>query len=109
MLQDEDDEEEEARREAGGRRHSATETVMVEKSVRLQLESKELKERLMVSEATVHAQAEQLKDYRELLSESLYTYTENIHAYHRMLLRRGLLIIMAGKNTIKYNVADSLH
>lgn len=72
-------------------------------------ESRELQERLMVSEATVHAQAEQLKDYRELLSESLYTYTENIHAYHRMLLRRGLLIIMAGKNTIKYNVADSLH
>ena len=33
-------------------------------------ESRELQERLMVSEATVHAQAEQLKDYRELLSES---------------------------------------
>ena len=33
-------------------------------------EGRELQERLMVSEATVHAQAEQLKDYRELLSES---------------------------------------
>uniref|UniRef100_A0A3B5R0B7 Uncharacterized protein n=1 Tax=Xiphophorus maculatus TaxID=8083 RepID=A0A3B5R0B7_XIPMA len=32
-------------------------------------ENRELKERLMVSEATVHAQAEQLKDYRDLLSE----------------------------------------
>ncbi len=32
-------------------------------------ESHELQERLMVSEATVQAQAEQLKDYRELLSE----------------------------------------
>lgn len=40
-----------------------------EKSVRLQQKSKELRERLMVSEATVQAQAEQLKDYRELLSE----------------------------------------
>ncbi|XP_036834608.1 myomegalin isoform X4 [Oncorhynchus mykiss] len=68
-TQDEDDEEE-AGREAGGRRHSATETVMVEMAVRLQLESKELKERLMVSEATVQAQAEQLKDYRDLLTET---------------------------------------
>ncbi|XP_077101832.1 myomegalin isoform X13 [Siphateles boraxobius] len=33
-------------------------------------ESHELQERLMVSEATVHAQAEQLNDYRELLTES---------------------------------------
>ncbi|XP_064188174.1 myomegalin [Anguilla rostrata] len=33
-------------------------------------ESRDLQERLMVSEATVQAQAEQLKDYRELLSES---------------------------------------
>lgn len=32
-------------------------------------ENRELQERLMVSEATVHAQADQLKDYRELLSE----------------------------------------
>ncbi|XP_031641438.1 myomegalin isoform X1 [Oncorhynchus kisutch] len=69
-TQDEDDEEE-AGREAGGRRHSATETVMGEKAVRLQLESKELKERLMVSEATVQAQAEQLKDYRDLLKTSV--------------------------------------
>lgn len=34
-------------------------------------ENRELQERLMVSEATVHAQAEQLKDYRDLLSELL--------------------------------------
>eukprot|EP00063_Salmo_salar_P072659 XP_014047494.1 PREDICTED: myomegalin-like isoform X9 [Salmo salar] len=33
-------------------------------------ENRELQERLMVSEATVHAQAEQLKDYRELLTET---------------------------------------
>ncbi|XP_048844750.1 myomegalin-like isoform X2 [Brienomyrus brachyistius] len=33
-------------------------------------ESRELQERLMVSEATVLAQSEQLKDYRELLSET---------------------------------------
>lgn len=33
-------------------------------------ENRELQERLMVSEATVQAQAEQLKDYRDLLSES---------------------------------------
>ncbi|KAG7487571.1 hypothetical protein MATL_G00025030 [Megalops atlanticus] len=33
-------------------------------------ESRELQERLMVSEATVQAQAEQLKDYRELLTET---------------------------------------
>lgn len=32
-------------------------------------ENRELKERLMVSEATVQAQAEQLKEYRDLLSE----------------------------------------
>ncbi|XP_058611174.1 myomegalin isoform X9 [Onychostoma macrolepis] len=36
----------------------------------VQLESRELQERLMVSEATVQAQAEQLKDYRELLTET---------------------------------------
>ncbi|XP_041646871.1 myomegalin isoform X3 [Cheilinus undulatus] len=41
-----------------------------EKTVRLQQKSKELRERLMVSEATVQAQAEQLKDYRELLTET---------------------------------------
>uniref|UniRef100_A0AAQ4QNX6 Myomegalin-like n=1 Tax=Gasterosteus aculeatus aculeatus TaxID=481459 RepID=A0AAQ4QNX6_GASAC len=33
-------------------------------------ENGELRERLMVSEATVHAQAEQLKDYRDLLTET---------------------------------------
>ncbi|XP_029355168.1 myomegalin isoform X3 [Echeneis naucrates] len=38
--------------------------------VHLQQKSEELKERLMVSEATVQAQAEQLKDYRELLTET---------------------------------------
>ncbi|XP_059368506.1 myomegalin isoform X7 [Carassius carassius] len=36
----------------------------------VQQESKELQERLMVSEATVQTQAEQLKDYRELLTET---------------------------------------
>ncbi|XP_056277540.1 myomegalin-like isoform X4 [Pseudoliparis swirei] len=35
-----------------------------------QQENRELLERLMVSEATVHAQAEQLKDYRVLLTET---------------------------------------
>ncbi|XP_031710402.1 myomegalin isoform X3 [Anarrhichthys ocellatus] len=33
-------------------------------------ENRELQERLMVSEATVHAQAEQLNDYRDLLTET---------------------------------------
>lgn len=41
----------------------------------VQQESRELQERLMVSEATVQAQAEQLKDYRELLSK----YFHNFH------------------------------
>ncbi|KAK5605668.1 hypothetical protein CRENBAI_008116 [Crenichthys baileyi] len=41
-----------------------------ETTVCLQLKSRELQERLMVSEATVQAQAEQLKDYRELLTEA---------------------------------------
>lgn len=36
-------------------------------------ESRELRERLMVSEATVHAQADQLKEYRELLSACTHT------------------------------------
>lgn len=45
-------------------------SVAVRKTVRLQQQSEQLKERLMVSEATVQAQAEQLKDFRELLSES---------------------------------------
>ncbi|XP_008332096.1 myomegalin isoform X3 [Cynoglossus semilaevis] len=35
-----------------------------------QQENRELQERLMVSEATVQAQAEQLKDYRDLLTET---------------------------------------
>ncbi|XP_078802300.1 myomegalin isoform X5 [Oryzias latipes] len=43
---------------------------MCEKTVHLQQRSKALQERLMVSEATVQAQAEQLKDYRELLTEA---------------------------------------
>ncbi|XP_047230560.1 myomegalin isoform X4 [Girardinichthys multiradiatus] len=41
-----------------------------ETTVCLQLKSRELQERLMVSEATVQAQAEQLKDYRELLTDA---------------------------------------
>lgn len=41
-------------------------------------ESRELRERLMVSEATVHAQADQLKEYRELLSACPQTHT---HTY----------------------------
>lgn len=41
-----------------------------EQAARLSSENRELQERLMVSEATVQAQAEQLKDYRDLLSES---------------------------------------
>lgn len=41
-----------------------------EQAARLSSENRDLQERLMVSEATVHAQAEQLKDYRDLLSES---------------------------------------
>ncbi|XP_040895566.1 myomegalin isoform X2 [Toxotes jaculatrix] len=49
---------------------SAVSSVRSERTVRLQQKSKELKERLMVSEATVQAQAEQLKDYRELLTET---------------------------------------
>uniref|UniRef100_A0A4W5RHN8 Si:ch211-242b18.1 n=1 Tax=Hucho hucho TaxID=62062 RepID=A0A4W5RHN8_9TELE len=65
-----DDEEEAGRGEAGGRKQSPTETVMVGNAVRLRLDSKELQERLMVSEATVEAQAEQLKDYRDLLKET---------------------------------------
>ena len=39
----------------------------------VQQESRELQERLMVSEATVQAQAEQLKDYRELLSKCFHS------------------------------------
>ncbi|KAM9409676.1 myomegalin isoform 2-T3 [Pholidichthys leucotaenia] len=44
--------------------------VLAKKTARLQHESQELQERLMVSEATVQAQAEQLKDYRDLLTET---------------------------------------
>lgn len=43
-------------------------------------ETRDLQERLMVSEATVHAQAEQLKDYRDLLSESLSGTNVDVHA-----------------------------
>ncbi|XP_041861960.1 myomegalin isoform X2 [Melanotaenia boesemani] len=55
---------------AVGRQQSVASSVMSEKTVRLQQKSKELQERLMVSEATVQAQAEQLKDYRDLLTET---------------------------------------
>uniref|UniRef100_A0A3Q2DSB5 Uncharacterized protein n=1 Tax=Cyprinodon variegatus TaxID=28743 RepID=A0A3Q2DSB5_CYPVA len=51
-------------------------------------ENRELKERLMVSEATVQAQAEQLKDYRDLLSEfilSMPKYNSLIQAQAREL------------------------
>ncbi|XP_041705216.2 myomegalin isoform X1 [Coregonus clupeaformis] len=65
-----DDEGDAGGGEAGGRKQSPTETVMVENAVWLRLESEELQERLMVSEATVEAQAEQLKDYRDLLTET---------------------------------------
>uniref|UniRef100_A0A4W5N4K2 CDK5 regulatory subunit-associated protein 2/Myomegalin coiled coil domain-containing protein n=1 Tax=Hucho hucho TaxID=62062 RepID=A0A4W5N4K2_9TELE len=61
----------------GGRFWQHVETGLREHVVRLRSglalsrqESRELQERLMVSEATVHAQAEQLKDYRELLTET---------------------------------------
>lgn len=40
-------------------------------------ESRELQERLMVSEATVQALNDQLKDYRELLSEKTCTHNSN--------------------------------
>ncbi|XP_071005980.1 myomegalin-like isoform X5 [Oncorhynchus clarkii lewisi] len=56
--------------EAGDRKQSPTEKVMVENAVRLRLESEELQERLMVSEATVEAQEEQLRDYRDLPMET---------------------------------------
>ncbi|XP_037131629.1 myomegalin isoform X7 [Syngnathus acus] len=51
---------------AGG----VSEPGLSEHSARLCSENRELQERLMVSEATVHAQAEQLKDYRDLLTET---------------------------------------
>ena len=54
---------------AGSRQQRALESEACVEALRLQHQSRELQERLMVSEATVQAQAEQLKDYRELLSE----------------------------------------
>ncbi|XP_052336100.1 myomegalin-like isoform X5 [Oncorhynchus keta] len=65
-----DDVEEAGGGEAGDRKQSPTEKVMVENAVRLRLKSNELQERLMVSEATVEAQAEQLRDYRDLPMET---------------------------------------
>nr|XP_020471629.1 myomegalin-like [Monopterus albus] len=63
-------------REEGALWHNVEESVR-EQAVRLRSdlalshqENRELQERLMVSEATVHAQAEQLKDYRDLLTET---------------------------------------
>ncbi|XP_017291254.1 myomegalin isoform X2 [Kryptolebias marmoratus] len=41
-----------------------------QRTVCLQQQSRDLQERLMVSEATVQVQAEQLKDYRDLLTET---------------------------------------
>ncbi|XP_038136689.1 myomegalin isoform X2 [Cyprinodon tularosa] len=55
--------------QAGGQQ-DASSSALSQKTVLLQLRSRELQERLMVSEATVQAQAEQLKDYRELLTET---------------------------------------
>ncbi|XP_063057349.1 myomegalin isoform X3 [Engraulis encrasicolus] len=45
----------------------------------VQQHSRDLQERLMVSEATVQAQAEQLKDYRELLTESAVVQQDSKH------------------------------
>ncbi|KAJ8274460.1 hypothetical protein COCON_G00090850 [Conger conger] len=59
--------------EPGRRRCEVREQVEVGLRSELALsrqESRDLQERLMVSEATVQAQAEQLKDYRELLTET---------------------------------------
>ncbi|XP_075342190.1 myomegalin isoform X8 [Odontesthes bonariensis] len=53
-----------------GQQKAAASSEKCEKTVHLQQKSKELQERLMVSEATVQAQAEQLKDYRDLLTET---------------------------------------
>ncbi|XP_035862912.1 myomegalin isoform X8 [Sander lucioperca] len=55
---------------SAGPQQGAVSSLKSGKTVRLQQKSKELQERLMVSEATVQAQAEQLKDYRELLTET---------------------------------------
>uniref|UniRef100_A0A3Q1EGM7 Uncharacterized protein n=1 Tax=Acanthochromis polyacanthus TaxID=80966 RepID=A0A3Q1EGM7_9TELE len=43
-------------------------------------ENRELQERLMVSEATVHAQAEQLKDYRDLELKELMERVASLEA-----------------------------
>uniref|UniRef100_A0A3Q1FTM0 Myomegalin-like n=1 Tax=Acanthochromis polyacanthus TaxID=80966 RepID=A0A3Q1FTM0_9TELE len=59
-----------ANKELAGRQQTAESSGMCEKSVCLQQKSKELQKRLMVSEATVQAQVEQLKGYRELLTET---------------------------------------
>uniref|UniRef100_A0A3B5LNS4 Uncharacterized protein n=1 Tax=Xiphophorus couchianus TaxID=32473 RepID=A0A3B5LNS4_9TELE len=63
-------------------------------------ENRELKERLMVSEATVHAQAEQLKDYRDLsvirlrklLSLFTQRFTSNLRASLPLLRKYNSLI-----------------
>lgn len=52
-----------------------------QRSVHLKQRSEELRERLMVSEATVQAQAEQLKDYRELLSECAPPPDKHTHTH----------------------------
>lgn len=57
-------------------------------------ENRELKERLMVSEATVHAQAEQLKDYRDLLSEFVISTVACAHILRSRcanILKKGTL------------------
>ncbi|KAM3620473.1 uncharacterized protein V6R79_024077 [Siganus canaliculatus] len=55
---------------SAGQQQGAMSSAMSQKTVHRQQKSKELRERLMVSEATVQAQAEQLKDYRQLLTET---------------------------------------
>ncbi|XP_061151906.1 myomegalin isoform X4 [Syngnathus typhle] len=59
---------------AGG----VSEPGLSERSARLCSENRELQERLMVSEATVHAQAEQLKDYRDLLKTSVQQASKQV-------------------------------
>nr|XP_057922715.1 myomegalin isoform X8 [Doryrhamphus excisus] len=70
----EDDEEEDMEDDYKGFEPSGgvseAEQDLQEQSFRLCSENRELQERLMVSEATVQAQAEQLKDYRDLLTET---------------------------------------
>ncbi|XP_026178954.1 myomegalin isoform X3 [Mastacembelus armatus] len=55
---------------ACGRQRVTESSGICEKTLHRQQRSKELKERLMVSEATVQAQAEQLKACRDLLTET---------------------------------------